>query len=97
MGQSDPVPPTLKHKLYIGYFIRASLHRSRTSSGGGDAEDILNKGNGTDASAHRRLSMNEREMTYPMFSEFYHASRISRKFRVFRLNSVFRANSTLSR
>lgn len=89
VGQSDPVP--LKRKLYIGYFIRAK-HRSRTSSGGGggNAADILNK-MGRMHRAHRRLSMKRPgEMTYPVLSEFYHASRISREFRVFRLNSVFR-------
>lgn len=31
VGQSDSVPPILKRKLYIGYFIRAK-HWSRTSS-----------------------------------------------------------------
>lgn len=43
VGQSDPVPPTPKCKLYIGYFIRASLSTSRTSFGCGSAADILNK------------------------------------------------------
>jgi len=28
VGQSGPVPPTLKCKLYIGYFIRVSLPTS---------------------------------------------------------------------